>query len=683
MLKKLSVIFLSVILVIGVMPEKTMALLVSRDEAYFIIMDVSLDDRPDGTDIIGGFIAENTETGIKYEFVNTGELATTSGDGTTHIKYLVKNLPLGVYDIYAKDAVHGVCANNLDLNDLASASHSWGKITSSTMYTVNYRDGGNTLFTQYVQYSHNTSYVGDVPTKSGYKFDKWIADGGTSGNSWRVYNTLNIYANWTAEPTYTATLNVTLNGEKLTEGADEAAQDIGNLCLQDSAEPTRIISLKRESGLTYTAENVPNGRYNILRNGVSVKDTSIVLEINGADGEAELPFYSVHFMDEDTELSVSYEESGAGMPAPITPPSKVGCVFDKWTDSKDKGTEFDFSQNVTKQTFIYASYISNHIHDWSGEYRYDDDSHWHECNTPDCPIMDKSQKEGFGEHTYGEWTVTKQPTVSEYGEKERRCTVCGRKETESVEKLPEDGHTHSYTGKQEIIKEPSCTEEGIRRIYCALEDCGEYIEEKIEKTAHDYDTSEWKYDFEGHWYVCKNCGTAGEKTAHRMSGEPVITPPEGNTPGLKTWECEDCGYVKNEIIPVAPPEEKPTVPNEPENPSAPSEPEKPTVPGEPENPTTPSEPQKPPMTGDTARVQIYATLAMIAGMLYLILYFADSSVGMTEEEKNKLVSRLIGWAKGRGAIARYAALTAIFMLLLLYHSIGRRVEANLSEVRGK
>lgn len=128
------------------------------------------------------------------------------------------------------------------------------------------------------------------------------------------------------------------------------------------------------------------------------------------------------------------------------------------------------------------------------------------------------------------------------------------------------------------------------------------------------------------------------------------------------------------IIPVTPPVENPAVPNEPENPA---------VPNEPENPAVPDESQNPPMTGDTARIQIYATLAMVSGMLYLTLYFADSGVGMTEEEKNKLVARLIGWAKGRGIIARYAALSAIFMILLVYHSIGRRVEVNLSEVRGK
>lgn len=667
MLKKLAVIFLSVILIIGILPQEAMALRIDKDEAYYIVMDVSLDNRPDKTDAIGGFIAENTETGVKYEFENTGELSTTSGDGTTHIKYLVKNLPLGVYDLYAKDTIHGVCNYRIDLGELPE--YMWGIGTGFTMFTVNYKDGSNTLFTQYVQRFHHSSYIGDVPTKSGYKFNGWTSSDGISGSSWYVQKKLDIFANWAPEPTYTASLNITVNGEELTEGADEAAQSIGNFSLRDADDPTRIISLKRESGLTYTAENVPNGRYNILRNNEPVRDTGIVLEINDADGEAELPFYSVHFMDGDNELSVSYEEPGAKMPAPITPPVKAGYVFDKWTDSKDGKTVFDFDRSVTGQTFIYASYIPDHIHDWSDEYEYDDDNHWHECGASDCPITDNSRKDGFGAHTYGEWTVTKQPTVSEYGEKERQCTECGRKETAQIDKLTE-GHTHDYTGKQEIVKEPSCTEDGVKRIYCALEDCGSYIEEKIEKTAHDFDTLEWEYDSEGHWHICANCRTADKKTAHRMSEEPVITPPDGNTPGVKTWICGDCGYIRTETIPVTPPEEKPT------------EPEEPTKPAEPDDkPDKPAEPGKVPSTGDTARVQIYATLAMIAGMLYLLLYFADGSIGMTEEEKNKLVSRLIGWARGRNIIARYLVIAAVFMVLLAYHSIGRKVEADLSEVR--
>ena len=37
-----------------------------------------------------------------------------------------------------------------------------------------------------------------------------------------------------------------------------------------------------------------------------------------------------------------------------------------------------------------------------------------------------------------------------------------------------------------------------------------------------------------------------------------------------------------------------------------------------------------PKTGDTSHVEIYATVAMIAGLTYLLLYFADKETGMTE-----------------------------------------------------
>lgn len=37
-----------------------------------------------------------------------------------------------------------------------------------------------------------------------------------------------------------------------------------------------------------------------------------------------------------------------------------------------------------------------------------------------------------GEHTFGDWTVTQEPTESEEGEQERVCTVCGCTETEAI-----------------------------------------------------------------------------------------------------------------------------------------------------------------------------------------------------------------------------------------------------------
>lgn len=80
-----------------------------------------------------------------------------------------------------------------------------------------------------------------------------------------------------------------------------------------------------------------------------------------------------------------------------------------------------------------------------------------------------------------------------------------------------------------------------------------------------------------------------------------------------------------------------------------------------------------PKTEDRTPLELSATLAMIAGLTYLLLYFADRRHGMTEETKKELVSGLIAWAKRGGKGRTYLALAAIFVLLVYYHSIGKKI----------
>ena len=87
-----------------------------------------------------------------------------------------------------------------------------------------------------------------------------------------------------------------------------------------------------------------------------------------------------------------------------------------------------------------------------------------------------------------------------------------------------------------------------------------------------------------------------------------------------------------------------------------------------------------PQTGERTRVEIYATISMIAGFTYLLLYFKTREHGMTEEKKEELVSKLVNWARGAGGIKRILALTAIFLLLAYYHSIGKKASKNWKEV---
>ena len=66
-------------------------------------------------------------------------------------------------------------------------------------------------------------------------------------------------------------------------------------------------------------------------------------------------------------------------------------------------------------------------------------------------------------HRFGEFVVTKEPTCTETGVKERVCEVCGEKETETVPAL---GHKGPFT----TIKAPTCTEAGSEKRICTV--CG-------------------------------------------------------------------------------------------------------------------------------------------------------------------------------------------------------------------
>ena len=87
-----------------------------------------------------------------------------------------------------------------------------------------------------------------------------------------------------------------------------------------------------------------------------------------------------------------------------------------------------------------------------------------------------------------------------------------------------------------------------------------------------------------------------------------------------------------------------------------------------------------PGTGDTAHMEVYATIAMIAGLTYLLLYFMEESRGMTEREKDAFVAAFIRWGKKGGAFRKGCAVVAIFCLLAYYHAIGKHLgESGLHE----
>lgn len=106
------------------------------------------------------------------------------------------------------------------------------------------------------------------------------------------------------------------------------------------------------------------------------------------------------------------------------------------------------------------------------------------------------------EHTFGNWEVVK-AACTEEGLRERVCSECGEKETETI---PIAGHKF---GGWTVVKEAACTEDGAQERVCS--ECGEKETETIPMTGHDF--GEWTvveepdYENEGiNERVCVNCG---------------------------------------------------------------------------------------------------------------------------------------------------------------------------------
>lgn len=90
-----------------------------------------------------------------------------------------------------------------------------------------------------------------------------------------------------------------------------------------------------------------------------------------------------------------------------------------------------------------------------------------------------------------------------------------------------------------------------------------------------------------------------------------------------------------------------------------------------------------PETGDPAPLEFYATIAMISGFTYVLLLFKSDRCGMTEERKKELVSQIIRWACRGGKFRQILAYGAIVLLLVYYHSIGKKTETGLEGLASK
>lgn len=162
-----------------------------------------------------------------------------------------------------------------------------------------------------------------------------------------------------------------------------------------------------------------------------------------------------------------------------------------------------------------------------------------ECGAHTNDAMLVFENGDLGDHTLGEWTVSKDSTCVAGGQKTRKCKVCSYTEYEDTDI---DSDAHEWEEDYTIDKEPTCTAAGSESIHCSLCDARKDIKE-ISPKGHDW--SEWKtlveptITSEGKEYrACNVCGIKEEKTLPKLSGKK-----EWKHDKNKHWHVDDNGNI--------------------------------------------------------------------------------------------------------------------------------------------
>ena len=314
--------------------------------------------------------------------------------------------------------------------------------------------------------------------------------------------------------------------------------------------------------------------------------------------------------------------------------------------------------------------IEKTSHDYEDKWRYSDVIHFHKCKN--CENISDEEL-----HQMTAWQLVDIQTYAIRELEERHCIKCEYSEERIAEKS-EPEHKHEYIGREKVVTESTCSQEGVKYIYCNGDMCESFIQENIPKVNHDYEVG-WFYNEDIHYHKCKNCEHHIDDEEHNMVETNMVKLATKDSPGIMEVECVRCGYIEYEEVPYDNPKDDSNNDSSDNNPNE--------LVGSKPSGDAGNEGELPPFTapqtGDMKVVHIYATVAMIAGMTYLLVYFKPIDVSMTEEAKKKLVDSLIEWAKNRNGIMKGIAILGISVVLFYYHFMANLYKRRNSVVKTK
>lgn len=173
-----------------------------------------------------------------------------------------------------------------------------------------------------------------------------------------------------------------------------------------------------------------------------------------------------------------------------------------------------------------------HTHVWSTEWTKNSTHHWHVCTAEGCTVTVDSEKDGYGAHTFNDWTVVKPATETEKGSEKHKCSTCGYEESREIPVLT---HTHSLTKVE--AKAETCTEKGNKE-YWRCSGCGKYFTDEAGTTETTLEAL--TIPAKGHTYKYTD---NGDGSIHKVTCEKGdLTEYSENHDFDANGKCTKCGY---------------------------------------------------------------------------------------------------------------------------------------------
>ncbi len=122
----------------------------------------------------------------------------------------------------------------------------------------------------------------------------------------------------------------------------------------------------------------------------------------------------------------------------ITPPEEDPCKDGHVGTADENGNCSECGKPMNTGSPV------EHEHKWSTDWSHNETHHWHECTADGCTVTNNSEKNGYGEHGYGDWAINTNATATQSGSRHRSCEVCSYRQTESIPAT--GGNTGGSTG---------------------------------------------------------------------------------------------------------------------------------------------------------------------------------------------------------------------------------------------